>query len=432
MFFKKKKLYLALGLSAITSLSLAGETEQNKLPLKEIGKIAEVYSLISSGYVDGSDNREVVINGLKGMVKGLDPYSTYLSKEEMDSFSKEVNGESVGIGVALTSNDRGLKIETVFKESAADLVNLESGDVIVAVKNKTIINSYKDPFDALNDIRGDEGTKVKLKILKKSNNKIEHIDIVRSKYEVPSVRISLLDNKFGYIELVAFNDNTSEQLKKELALFEKENSVQGYVLDMRSNPGGILGEAIEISDFFLDNGVIVSTKGRFEDDEEKTYATNGQLINNKPMVVIINSGTASAAEIVAGALQDHKRAMIVGQKSYGKGSVQTIIPLSGGDGDAIKLTIARYYTPTGRSIQAEGIVPDIDIPKLEKLEISKQKEHREQDNISHIENDTEYKANDSINKKGKNIIASSIEEDYNLYIATNTLKTLSFSQKGKE
>ncbi len=432
MLFKKNKLALTLCLSLTTTAISATESEQNKLPLKEIGKIAEVYSLINSGYVDGADNREVVINGLKGMVNGLDPYSTYLSKEEMESFSKDVNGQGVGIGVSLTSNDRGLKIETVFKKSAAEIVNLESGDIIVAVKGKDILSTYKTPFDAIEDIRGDEGTKVKLKVLKKSNNKIQHVEVIRAKYDIPSIRVSLLDDDFGYIELAAFNENTSRQLKADLSKFEKENNVKGYVLDMRSNPGGILGSAIEISDFFLDNGVIVSTKGRTEADVEETFATKGQLINNKPMVIMIDSGTASAAEIVAGALQDHGRAMIVGQKSYGKGSVQTIIPLSGGDGDAIKLTIARYYTPTGRSIQAEGIVPDIDIPQIKDIKISKQKVLREEDNLTHIENDTDYKAKSKKSENDKSIISSSIEKDYDLYIATNTLKTLSFSNKGKK
>lgn len=432
MFFKKKKLSLALCFALATSVTFAVEAEPNKLPLKEIGKIAEVYSIISNGYVDGADNSEVVINGLKGMVNGLDPYSTYLSKEEMEEFSDEVGGQSVGIGVVLSANDKGLQIETVFKNSAASKVNLESGDVIVSVKGNNVMEQYKKPFDAIKDIRGDEGTKVKLKVLRKSNNKIEHVEVTREKFDIPSVRVSLLDNEYGYIELTTFNENTAQQLKDELSKFEKGHSVKGYILDMRSNPGGILQSAIEISDYFLDKGVIVSTKGRYADDEEKTYATRGQLINKKPMVVMIDSGTASAAEIVAGALQDHERAMIVGQKSFGKGSVQTIIPLSGGDGDAIKLTIARYYTPTGRSIQAEGIVPDITVPKIENVKISDNKEHREEDNAGHIENDTDYKAKKKSNKKENDrVVTSSIEEDYDLYIATNTLKTLTFMNKGE-
>lgn len=422
MFFKKGKIGLAVCLSILSTASLSAEN--NRIPLKEIGKIAEVYSLINSSYVDGSDNSEVIINGLKGMVNGLDPYSTYLSKEEVEAFSKDVNGQSVGIGVSLSSDDHGLKIETVFKKSSAHIAGLESGDIIVSVKGKNIMQSYKIPFDAIDDIRGDEGTKIKLKVLRKYNNKVEHIEITRTKYEVPSIRVRKLDEDYGYIELAAFNENTASQLKKELSSFEKNNlNVKGYVLDMRSNPGGILNSAIEISDYFLDDGVIVSTKGRNEEDVEKSYATKGDLINGKPMVVLIDSGSASASEIVAGALQDHKRAMIVGQKSYGKGSVQTVIPLSGGDGDAIKLTIARYYTPIGRSIQAEGIVPDINVPKIENLKVSKDKALRESDNASHIDNDTNYKAEE---QKDENNLYSSIEGDYDLYIAINTLKTLAF------
>lgn len=428
---KKTGLYLAtvLALGSFSTSTFAEVENNSKLPLKEISKIAEVFSKIDSNYVDKVDNKELVLSALSGMVKSLDPYSTYLPKDELASFEDDVDGKMVGIGVVLSAHEKGLKIETVLKNGAAKDAGVQNGDIIIKVNDKYVIDEYDTPMSAIKDIKGEEGTKVTISVLG-ANKNIKDIEIERTKFTVPSVEVKLLDNKYGYIGLSVFQSNTYQDLKQKLIEFNNNNkNVEGFVLDLRSNPGGILSQAVSISDLFLDEGMIVSTKGRTEEDISESYAEFGDVLTGKPIVVLIDSGTASASEIVAGALQDHKRAIIVGETSYGKGSVQTIIPLKGTDGDAIKLTIARYYTPSGRSIQAEGIVPDIFVDRVKNVELYDVKAHREKDNSNHIKNDTDYKAKKQSKDEDEEHLTSSIDKDYTLYVGTNTLKTLIFNSK---
>lgn len=429
-----KKLLLPLIISSLLAptIAFANNSDNNKLPLKEISKVAEVFSKISDRYVDDVNKSELMLNGLKGMVKSLDPYSQYLSAEDYNSFMNEISGENVGIGAVLSIADNGLKIETVLKNSPAEKSDLESGDIIIKVKNQYIIDHYKNPFDAIKDIQGEKGTTVNLTIQKESDKSIKNIKIVRDAFVVPSTSVKLIDDNYGYMYVSSFQDNTYDELKKSLINFQRNNSnIKGYILDLRSNPGGLLSSAVSISDMFLNNGKIVSTKGKHDSSSDDAFATSGDMINGKPLIVLIDSGTASAAEIVSGALQDNKRAIIAGQTSYGKGSVQSIFKLNGNDGDAVKLTIARYYTPSGRSIQAEGIVPDIKIERLKNVEKYNSYEYRESDNANHISNDTDYKANSEDKTESDLKLYSSVSSDYSLYEAMNILKALTIQNNFK-
>ena len=428
MNFKRSIIGIAvIGLLSFNTFSAEEHENTSKVPLNKISKIAEIFSLVDENYVESPDKEDMLINAIKGMVSSLDPYSAYLEKNDFQAIQEDVSGETVGLGVVLKKHEKGLEIETVVRGgSAFKNTNLESGDIIIKVKDDYIIEKYDNPFQAIDDIKGEEGTKAKISVYKKHSGQVEKYEIVRTKFTASNVYSLKIDHDYGYVTFSSFQENTAKDLKNEIKKLKKDN-VEGLILDLRSNPGGLLGSAIEISNMFLDKGVIVSTKSR-DGHIEEDKATYGDIIKNLPMVVLIDNGTASAAEIVSGALQDHGRALIIGQTSYGKGSVQTVFPLSGSDGDGLKLTIARYYTPSGRSIQAEGIVPDIKLDRLEKVVVSKYKGNREKDNKGHISNDTDYTSN-SDDFYGKNDVESSIEKDYALFIAVNTLKTLHFDRK---
>tara|TARA_Y100001960_G_C14784023_1_gene889701 strand:- start:15572 stop:16861 length:1290 start_codon:yes stop_codon:yes gene_type:complete len=428
MNFKRNIIGIAVaGLISLNTFAAEEKEYTSKVPLDKISKIAEIFSLVDENYVEAPDKEDMLIHAIKGMVSSLDPYSAYLEKNDFQAIQDDVSGETVGLGVVLRKHEKGLEIETVVRGgSAFKNTDLESGDIIVKVKDNYIIEEYAHPFKAIDDIKGKEGTKVEISVYKKRSGEVKKYEIVRTKFTASNVYSLKVDHYYGYVTFPSFQENTAKDLKNEIKKLKKEN-IKGLILDLRSNPGGLLDSAIEISDMFLDKGVIVSTKsrdGHIEEDE----ATYGDIVKDLPMVVLIDSGTASAAEIVSGALQDHSRALIVGQTSYGKGSVQTIFPLNGSDGDGLKLTIARYYTPSGRSIQAEGIVPDIKLDRLEKVVVSEYKGNREKDNKGHISNDTDYTSNDE-GFDGKNDIESSIEKDYALFMAVNTLKTLHFDKK---
>ena len=418
MWVKKDKISILVGLT-LGALSFNAIATNDKIPLKGISKIAEVFSIIDEKYVDDVNKSDLMINALSGMVDSLDPYSHYLSKDESEDFKKNVSGENVGLGVIIAKDESGLKIETVLKESAAEKAGLESGDVIIKVEDKYIIDSYNNPLDAVRDITGEVGTFVNVTVQKGNNKEVKEFKIKRDYFTSPSTTVKLIDDDYGYIYISSFQTETEKELQEAFTEFKKENpDPKGFIIDLRSNPGGLLNAAVKISDMFLNKGVIVSTKGRFEDSHE-TLSTKGDITNGKPIVVLINGGTASAAEILAGAIQDNKRGIVVGQTSYGKGSVQTLIPLSGNDGDMLKLTIARYYTPSGRSIQAEGIVPDINIKRVSNVDLIETKRTREKDNENHISNDTDYKADSE-----GSVDELDINKDYQLYEAVNILKAI--------
>lgn len=424
----KKNILSAILIGTLSSTSVFAEDNSSKIPLNEISKIAEIFSIIDENYVEEPNKKEMLIEAIKGMVSSLDPYSSYLEKSDFESMKEGISGEMVGIGVVLSGHEKGLEIQTVIEGGSASNSDLESGDIIIKVGDKYVIGDYEYPFAAIEDIKGTKSTNTKFSVYKKYSNEVVEYELERTKFTVKSVSVKKLDHEYGYISLQSFQSNTANQLRTELIKFIEENKeTKGYVLDMRSNPGGLLNSAVEISDMFLNKGVIVSTKGR-NGIEEKEESSFGDILNGKPIVVLINSGTASAAEIVSGALQDNKRAFIVGQTSYGKGSVQTIFPLNGNDSDGLKLTIARYYTPNGRSIQAEGIVPDIKIPRLKSIKLSERKASREKDNAGHITNDTEYTSEDKV-QTIKNEIKTEIDKDYALYMATNAIKSLTFERE---
>lgn len=416
-----KKSIIAISLSF--SFGFSGSSIASEIPVNEISKIAEVFNIIDQKYVEDVNKPDLLLNALSGMVESLDPYSKYLNKSDFEDFNDNIKGSNVGIGVIIEKDEKGLKIGTVLKDSPAEKAGLETNDVIIKVGDYYIIDKYKNPLESVKDIKGEIGTEVILTI-HKNNNKIEEVKILRDKFTVPSTKVSLLNKEYGHIYISSFQEKTKDDLLESFKLLEKsKKNLKGYIIDLRSNPGGLLSSAIDISDLFLKTGTIVTTKGRLIEDHDEYYANDGDILNDKPIVVLINSGTASAAEILAGALQDNKRAVVVGQTSYGKGSVQTLFPLSGNDGDVLKLTIARYYTPNGRSIQAEGISPDIFIERVKKIDLYDEKLLREEDNKNHILNDTNYKSKNSEdeNEVGLNV---NIKNDYQLNEAFKTLKTM--------
>ena len=324
---------------------------------KKIDLFGEVLEKINKEYVDEinqSDGMDAAINGL---LQSLDPYSTYLSPENFDVIQTETSGKFGGLGIEVTMEAGVVKVITPIDDTPASKAGFKAGDYIVKINDIQV--QGKTLTEAVELMRGPVGSNIELTVRRKGLKKAITFNLTREIIQVQSVKSDFLDESIGYIRLTSFNENSSQQIKKRIKELNKKSNLKGYILDLRNNPGGLLSQAIKISDFFLDNGEIVSTKSRKKIENRKWFAKQGDLTNGKPLIVLINYGSASASEIVAGALKDHKRAIIIGENSYGKGSVQSIIPLK--NKGAIRLTIAKYYLPSGNSISEVGITPDIEI-----------------------------------------------------------------------
>ncbi len=304
--------------------------------------------------INQSDSMDSAINGL---LQSLDPYSAYMSPEILNEMQTETSGEFGGLGIEVSMEAGVVKVITPIDNTPASEAGIKAGDYIVKIEDVQV--QGKTLSEAVDLMRGPVGSSIEITIRRKGVKKALIFNIVREIIEIQSVKADILENKIGYIRLTSFNENSSEQIKKEIKELENNKKVNAYILDLRNNPGGLLSQAIKISDFFLNDGEIVSTKSRKKTENRKWFAKEGDLTNGKALVVLINYGSASAAEIVAGALKDHKRAIILGENSYGKGSVQSIIPLK--NNGAIRLTVAKYYLPSGKSISEVGISPDIEI-----------------------------------------------------------------------
>tara|TARA_A100000164_G_C21855159_1_gene747121 strand:- start:425 stop:1399 length:975 start_codon:yes stop_codon:yes gene_type:complete len=296
-------------------------------------------------------------SAINGLLQSLDPYSAYMSPEILREMQTETSGEFGGLGIEVGMEAGVVKVISPIDDTPASNAGIKAGDYIVKIDNTQV--QGKSLSEAVDLMRGPVGSGIELTIRRRGEKKALTFNIVREIIQIKSVRSDLLEKNIGYIRLTSFNENSGEQIKKEIKELEKNNSIKSYILDLRNNPGGLLSQAIKIADFFLDNGEIVSTKSRKASENRKWFAKNGDLTNGKTIIVLINYGSASASEIVAGALKDHKRAILVGENSYGKGSVQSIIPLKN-DG-AIRLTVAKYYLPSGKSISEVGVSPDIEI-----------------------------------------------------------------------
>src|SRR6516164_94980 len=327
---------------------------------KQLNLFGDIFERIRSHYVEKPDDGKLVEGAINGMLNSLDPHSSYLDPKSLRDMQSQVNGQFGGLGIEVTMEDGLIKVVTPIDDTPAAKAGLRAGDIITQLDNDPVQGLTLN--QAVDKMRGAPNTTINLKVMRKGVDKPLDIAVVRDIIRVRSVR-SKIEDDIGYIRITQFNEQTADGLTKAIKEINEKipaDKLKGYVLDLRNNPGGLLDQAIAVSDAFLDHGEIVSTRGRDPEETQRFNARPGDLTNGKPVIVLVNGGSASASEIVAGALQDHKRATLLGSRSFGKGSVQTIIPLGPGNG-ALRLTTARYYTPAGRSIQAKGIVPDIEV-----------------------------------------------------------------------
>ena len=324
---------------------------------KKIDLFGEVLEKINKEYVDEINQSEGMDSAINGLLQSLDPYSSYMSPEIFQEMQTETSGEFGGLGIEVSMEAGVVKVITPIDDTPASKAGIKAGDYIVKIDNVQV--QGKSLSGAVDLMRGLVGTDIELTVRRRGVKKALTFNITREIIEVQSVKSDLLENNIGYIRLTSFNDNSSNQIKKQIKKLKKNENLKAFILDLRNNPGGLLSQAIKISDFFLDNGEIVSTKSRKKSDNRKWFARKGDITEGKTLVVLINYGSASASEIVAGALKDHKRAIIIGENSYGKGSVQSIIPLK--NKGAIRLTVSKYYLPSGKSISEVGVRPDIEV-----------------------------------------------------------------------
>ncbi len=398
---------------------------RHALPLSEVRSLSEVFGKIKENYVEEVDDRTLLENAIRGMLSGLDPHSSYLDREAFQELRVGTTGEFGGLGIVVGMEDGFVKVVSPIDDTPAQRAGIQAGDLIIRLDDTPVKGMSLD--EAVKMMRGEPGSQITLTIVRDGLDKPLKITITRDRIRVKSVKARTLEPGYGYVRITQFQERTGAELKAALERLKKENDgrLKGLVLDLRNNPGGLLDAAVEVADVFLDSGVIVSVKGRTAENQMRHQASSPDLLEGTPLVVLVNGGSASASEIVAGALQDHKRGIVMGKQTFGKGSVQTVVPL--GNNTALKLTTARYYTPSGRSIQAEGIVPDI---ALEDLKVDVRKEGldpvKERDLARHLENDNGDKSKAGARGKGgkdeareKPPLATS---DYFLYEALNVLK----------
>ncbi len=324
---------------------------------KKIDLFGEVLEKINKEYVDEIDQSQSMDSAINGLLQSLDPYSAYMSPKIFNEMQTETSGEFGGLGIEVSMESGVVKVISPIDDTPASRAGIKAGDYIVKIKDTQV--QGKTLSEAVDLMRGPVGSSIELTVRRRGVKKALTFNIIREVIEIQSVKTDLLEDNIGYIRLTSFNENSGEQIEDKIKDLEKKQNIKAYILDLRNNPGGLLSQAIRISDFFLDNGEIVSTKSRKASENRKWFAKKGDLTNGKTLLVLINYGSASASEIVAGALKDHKRAIILGENSYGKGSVQSIIPLK--NEGAIRLTVAKYYLPSGKSISEVGVSPDIEV-----------------------------------------------------------------------
>ena len=348
----KKKIFI---FSILPLLFFQKSFSENSDLYKKIDLFGEVLEKINEEYVDDVNKSKSMDAAINGLLQSLDPYSSYMTPESFESMQTETSGKFGGLGIEVGMESGVVKVISPIDNTPASKAGIKAGDYIVKINGVQV--QGKSLMEAVELMRGPVGSGIEITVRRRGVKKSLIFDITREIIQVQSVKSELIDNNIGYIRLTSFNENSSYQIKKKISKLNKNQDPKGYILDLRNNPGGLLSQAIKISDFFLENGEIVSTKSRQSSENRKWFAKKGDLINGKALIVLINYGSASASEIVAGALKDHKRAIIIGENSYGKGSVQSIIPLK--NRGAIRLTIAKYYLPSGKSISEVGVTPDI-------------------------------------------------------------------------
>ena len=331
----------------------AAETAPSKVPLDEIRRYVAVYNAVKDAYVEPVDDKKLMHSAIRGLLLDLDPHSTYFDKEDAEAFDEQATGAYDGVGVELLQQpDNTLRVISPIDDTPAAKAGIKAGDVIVAIDGKPISGE-----DGMEPLRGEPGSKLTLTLLREGKPKPFDVTLTRETIRIASVRSRLLEPGYGYVRISTFQADTGADFQSNLDKLQASGKLNGLVLDLRSNPGGLLISAVQVADDLLEKGNIVSTRGRIAISDSKFDATPGDRLQGAPLVVLVDAGSASAAEVLAGALRDNKRARVIGSRTFGKGSVQTVLPLD--NGDSVKLTTARYYTPSGKSIQASGIVPDV-------------------------------------------------------------------------
>lgn len=423
-------LILGVGLSTTVSVFAYKENAEagSALPLETLRTFTDVFSRIKKDYVEEVDDKVLLEYAIRGMLSGLDPHSAYLDAEEFHELQIGTSGEFGGLGIEVGMEDGFVKVIAPIDDTPAQRAGIQAGDLIIRLDDTPVKGMSLN--DAVKMMRGKRGTDITLTVVRQGVDKPFKVTITRDIIRVKSVKQRMLEPGFGYVRITNFQSKTTQYLVEAIKELRKEagGELYGLVLDLRNNPGGVLTGAVGVSDAFLDEGLIVYTEGRVEDARLRYSASPGDLLDGAPLVVLVNEGSASASEIVAGALQDHQRAVIMGTKTFGKGSVQTILPLS--EDTALKLTTARYFTPSGRSIQAEGIVPDIALRPLQVKVVDRGdlRPIQEADLTGHLEND-KHEGGPGAPKAEDN--GSLAEEDYQLNEALNLLKGLHIlRQKG--
>ncbi|MCX7822514.1 MAG: S41 family peptidase [Syntrophobacterales bacterium] len=450
----KKKLFIPMGLlvflglwgifQGITAYCSEEKKSRGDTIFKQLKLFSEVLNLVEDQYVEPVDDGKLIRGAIKGMLQSLDPHSTYMTPDEYKELQVETRGSFGGIGIEITIRDGILTVVSPIEGTPADKAGIKANDQIIKINGE----STKDMSitEAVKRLRGPEGTKVRITIIREGEPKPLEFEIVRALIHIQSVKYRTLEPGFGYVRIASFQSDTSQQLRKALDVLEQENKpMKGLILDLRNNPGGLLEQAVQVSDEFLESGLIVYTKGRKEEQQMKFEARKNDKPHKYPIVVLVNGGSASASEIVAGALQDHKVALVLGEPTFGKGSVQTVIPLE--DGSAVRLTTALYYTPSGRSIQAKGIEPDIYVPREERVAKDTDQTRsrfsiREKDLPGHMQGDgggeEELKKEGDTSQKRRSIGAKTkqldevqrmLEQDNQLQRALDLLKGLTILAK---
>jgi len=459
MHFNKKLLSglisgICVGLAIGISVNAYAEKEQSpKLPLKELQAFSEVYARIKQDYVEVIDDKKLITDAIRGMLSGLDPHSAYLDEDEFTELQVGTSGEFGGLGIEVGMEDGFVKVISPIDDTPAQKAGLQPGDLIIRLNDTPVKGMTLS--DAVKIMRGKPKSKIVLSIVREGTAKPFKVTIIRDVIKVKSVKKRLLETGYGYLRITSFQSKTTQGVLDALAELNKENktALKGLVIDLRNNPGGVLHAAVGVSDIFLNEGKIVYTDGRISDSKMEYFAQKGDKLEGAPIIVLVNQGSASASEIVAGALQDHKRALIVGKKTFGKGSVQTVLPLD--EKTAVKMTTARYFTPAGRSIQASGIIPDIPVEPLKVTGTDKNEglEVLTEASLSgHLDNPNEVKKETAAQDKGSeenNTVSedtsktslspettakdttkdlesdkSLAEKDYQLYEALNLLKSM--------
>jgi len=413
---------IMLGLTLAIGHSVYALKDDQDIPFEDLQAFTEVLSRIKSDYVEGVDDKSLIEDAIRGMLSGLDPHSAYLNISEFADLKIGTTGQFGGLGIEVSMENGFVKVISPIDDTPAARAGVQASDLIIKLDDKQVKGMTLN--EAVKLMRGKPNTDIRLTIVRQNEPKPLVITITREIIRVKSVKNRMLEPGYGYVRITNFQSRTTTDLLKAISDLQKEVTLEGLILDLRNNPGGVLNGAVGVSDAFINDGLIVYTEGRIDDSSHRYTATPGDSLNGAPMVVLINGGSASASEIVAGALQDHNRAIIMGTKSFGKGSVQTIQELR--NGSAVKLTTARYFTPNGRSIQAKGIVPDISLKTL-KLSASDSNggaSFSEKDldgRLSNPDGDTDATdTSEKTNKDSENLA----ETDFQLFEALNLLKGL--------